>query len=233
MFSERDMSKLTSICGIPLRVINMIHDMQRLSAEEKAVVEKYDRKFNFYDIASLYFMVLIMIANNLVLLFLIEDFDTDKAKQIVKIDCYFLIAYGLIMLLVRIWNDKFYMLEPILNNWKTEKPKFAVNKWLFFFALVFGIAGVGTMTATVGTFGAEKYIVGIILTVVTYVLFIFTSLFYRMHVGTYIKQVIDHKNDQTRQTRNDVNMTNPNASNYTIIPPPGFSDYTSVTIENK
>jgi hypothetical protein len=210
MFSDRNMSKLSSICGIPLRVVNMMHEMQNLSSEDKAIVEKYDRKFNFYDIISLYFMTIVMIANNLVLLFLIEDFNTTKAKNIVEADCYFLIAYGLIMLLVRIWNDKFYMLEPILNNWKAEKPKFAANKWLFFFSLIFVIGGIGTMTATVGSFGRHNYIAGIILTVITYVLFMFSSLFYRMHVGSYIKQVIDfkrnHQNVNLQQVHQNVNL---------------------------
>ncbi len=140
-------------------------------------MEKYDRKFNFYDIATLYFITLAMIANNIVLLFLINNVDSQKSYNIVSGECYYLIGFGIILLMVRIWNDKFYMLEPILNHWKVPKPNRGINKLMFLFAIVMGLASIGTMMAVVSLISNKKMIEGIILTAVTYALFILCSFF--------------------------------------------------------
>ena len=76
MLTERNMNSMTKVCGIPIRIINMIYEMPNISQQDKDFVEKYDRKFNFYDIATLYFITLAMIANNFVLLFLINNIDS-------------------------------------------------------------------------------------------------------------------------------------------------------------
>jgi hypothetical protein len=65
---------------------------------------------------------------------------------------------------------------------------------MFLFAIVFGLASVGTMMAVVSLISNKKMIGGLILTVITYLLFIMCSLFYRIHTGTYIYHVIQINN---------------------------------------
>lgn len=196
MLTERNMNSMTKVCGIPIRIINMIYEMPNISQQDKDFVEKYDRKFNFYDIATLYFITMAMIANNIVLLFLINNIDSKKSYNVVSGECYYLIGFGIVLLMVRIWNDKFYMLEPILNHWKVPKPNRGINKLMFLFAIVMGLASIGTMMAVVSLISNNKMIEGIILTAVTYALFILCSFFYRVHTGTYIYHAIKVQNQQ-------------------------------------
>lgn len=188
--SENNMNSMSKICGIPIRIINMIYEIPNLSQADKDFVIKYDRKFTFFDMTILYIITLIMITNNIVLLFLINSIDTPLAIKIVKAECYFLISFGIILLMTRIWNDKFYMLEPILNHWIVYKPNRAIIKCLFFFTILTGMIGIGSMIAVVGLLSENKITEAIILTTVSYIIFIICSLFYRIHAGSYIYDII-------------------------------------------
>lgn len=82
MLTESNMNRLTTMCGVSLCIINIVHSVGL--SPDKLIVEKYDRKFNFYDIFSLYMTTLAMLTDTLVLLFLIESLNTNALQTIIK-----------------------------------------------------------------------------------------------------------------------------------------------------
>jgi hypothetical protein len=61
MLTEKKMDSMTKVCGIPIRIINIINELPNVTQKDKEYIEKYDRKFNFYDVGTLYFTTLSMI----------------------------------------------------------------------------------------------------------------------------------------------------------------------------
>lgn len=177
-----------SCCAIPLTlraVENVLQD-----GETKSALISYERKFSKNDVRSLYFTTLAMIVNVLVLLFVIAGMEeTDKTKQMITVECIFMICFALGNTLLRIWNLKFSMLQPVLTIWR-EFSGIIADKWMFFWSVFFGFAGVLLMIGVVISLFKNSYVLSIILTCVDCFIFILCSVFYRLHVGVYISKVI-------------------------------------------
>jgi hypothetical protein len=175
---------MLTCCNIPLSLRDVEVSIQ--DPDMKTSLIHYEREFSKNDIRSLYFVTISMIVNVLVLLFIIAGMnETAETKRLIIIECIFMICFALGNSLVRIWNLKFYMLQPVLTIWKQFNGIIA-DKWMFFWAVFFGFSGVVLMIGVIISLYSDKFVLSIILTCIDCAVFIFTSLLYRLHVGVYI-----------------------------------------------
>jgi hypothetical protein len=179
--------------GIPLNFRDLLTLANNLSQDQKDVINKSDDEYIRADMNSLYGTTLLMLINVFLLLFLINDkVDRDK---IILIECLFLSGFGLIMLVIRVWNIKFYILEPVLNTWINTRQQ-EVSKKTFFFTVFFCLIGIILMIVGAILVVSSNFVISILLTAITYVTFILSALSYRCHAGSYMLKVIEYQNNQ-------------------------------------
>lgn len=178
-----------SCCSIPLNLRDVVRILS--DGPTKTALSEHERDFNKKDTRSLYFTTLTMFVNVIVLLFVIAGFDqTHQTRKLISVECVFMICYTLANALIRIWILKFYMLQPVLSSRQHFNDVIA-DKWMFFWSVFFGFAGVVLMIGVIASLFKETYVLSIILTCVTCVIFILCTLFYRLHVGVYIGKLTD------------------------------------------
>jgi hypothetical protein len=151
----------------------------------KTKIRTANANFNKMDISTLYVLSLALIVNTFVILFSVKngDFDTDFVLR----ECIALIVLSLTITLIRIWNVKYYMLQPIIAIWNYYEGT-SLGKFFYALAFLSGIVGVCLMMF-VGT--EDNINAKIILTIVTSCVFMVTSLFFRLHAGTYVQYAMD------------------------------------------
>jgi hypothetical protein len=157
------------------------------SEDKKHHLAKLDKIFVSKDIKILYIITFILIINVMILLFLIQS--NYNHNNITIIECLIMIGLALAFSLVRIWNVKFYMLQPILEMNMQNKPQFGSDKILFFFSVFSGFCAVILMIGVIVSIYSSTFTNGIIITCFDIILFILTSLFYRLHVGIYLGKI--------------------------------------------
>lgn len=182
--------------GIPLNIRDLLTSASNLTQEQKDVINKSGDDYGRADMNSLYGTTLLMIIDVFLLLFLINgDVDRDK---IILIECLFLSGFALIMLVIRVWNIKFYILEPVLNTWLNTRQQ-EVSKKTFFFTVLFCLIGIILMIVGAILVVSSNFIISIIITAVTYLVFILSTLSYRFHAGSYMLKVIQHQNQHSQR----------------------------------
>jgi hypothetical protein len=80
------------------------------------------------------------------------------------------------------------MLQPILEM-NVRKPFNGADRKLFFLSLFSGFCGVIMMIGVIVAVYSSTYTNALIVTCFDIVIFIFTSLFYRLHVAIYLGKV--------------------------------------------
>jgi hypothetical protein len=182
--------------GIPLNIRDLLTLASNLSPDQKEVINKSGDDYARADMNSLYGTTLLMIVDVFLLLFLING-KTDRDK-IILIECLFLSGFALIMLVIRVWNIKFYILEPVLNTWLNTRHQ-EVSKKTFFFTVFFCLIGIILMIVGAILVVSSNFVTSIIITAITYVTFILSALSYRCHAGSYMLKVIEHQNHHLQQ----------------------------------
>jgi len=175
-------------CDVPLSLRAVEPVLQ--DGPIKSQLIAHERAFSKKDVRTLYFTTLSMIVNTLVLLFVIAGFEeTSATRRLITVECIFMICYALGNSLIRIWNIKFYMLQPILTIWQNFAGVVA-DKLMFFWSIFFVFLGVLLMIGVIIALSNDRFVLSIILTCVDCVIFIMCTLFYRLHVGIYIAKII-------------------------------------------
>lgn len=193
-------------CNFPLRLSEILTSSNNLAEDKKTKIIDSDRKFNVADSRSMMVTTLLMVLNCVIIMFIIDKYvSTDASTIIIMVECLTLNGFFLAMALVRIWNMKFNMLEPVQTTWG-DIP-FPMSRRMFFYSVLFGFAGVVLMIAMVGTVFAGKRTHAIIITIANLFTFLFTAIFYRFHVGTYIMAVIKYQQELSLQNPYGVNRS--------------------------
>ena len=157
-----------------------------MSETAKNSISKAIKEFGTLDTRVLYVLVIILIVNTFVLLNLLKDSD----RTTIYIECGFLILLAVCITFVRIWSFKFYQMNPVMTLWNVAQApgdQFYFGLTVFFAAVSIILMMVTTSILTIGQID-----LGIGMTCATCVVFLITSLFYRLHVGTYINYANTH-----------------------------------------
>lgn len=158
-----------------------------LPDEVRKEIRKYDQSFSTRDRRVLYFIVLGLIINALAVLFALGGMNSDVyINRIIVADCMFLMAFTLLITLIRIWIFKYNMLQPIIGLWRQLYGQ-PIDKWMFFLSAAFAFFAVILMVVAVMILSAGNYSLGIGMTCLDIILYIFSLIFYRLHVSAYIQ----------------------------------------------
>lgn len=153
----------------------------------KKEIREYDQKFVTRDRRVLYFVSFGLIVNALAILFALGSIEENSyINRIISIDCMFLMAFALLIMLVRIWIFKYNMLQPIIGLWR-QLYGAPIDRWMFFFSIGFGFAAVVLMVVVSTILAANNRSLGIGLTCLDCILYMLALVFYRLHVSVYIQ----------------------------------------------
>jgi len=182
-----------SCCNLPLS-LRYLEKSKNLTNEQLEYIINSERSFSEYDNKVLYFITISMIINNFILIFLMIDTgDPDFNKRVVIAECLFLIIFSFVLTLIRISIIKFLMLHPILTMWK-ELYYVIIDKWMIGYTAFSALIGCSLMIGvTICLFVGNLY-VATVLTCIDCIIYMTCILFYRLHVGVYIKKISSIRN---------------------------------------
>ena len=175
-----------SLCGIPL-LFGHLEDEVGLTPQEKTQIRHADQAFQTMDRRVLYALVIILTINIFVLLGLLKDEDS----TLVLVECSIMAVIALVFAAIRIWAFKYHLLHPVLALWRRAESD-STDRLFFGLFIFFSILAIIMMMIGAIFLTSEKYTAGIGLTIGTCLTFIFASLVYRLHAGTFIRWAQTH-----------------------------------------
>jgi hypothetical protein len=160
---------------------------QDLNGDEKITLLKASRNFSNANNRILYFICLLLIGDIIGVLFAETNCQSDNyIYRMGFAQAAILLTFAIFIAVIRVYIFKFYQLHTILDIWTKLKVS-SLDRWMFAFACINLIISIGVTTAVFVLDYASQYNTAIGLLLLDIFLYIFTSLFYRLHVGVYIK----------------------------------------------
>lgn len=170
---------------VPFASLYELEDQNKhMSHDQRDELHKFSRKFRQFDVSILYVITICLIIDVFVLTSYIDK------RSIILGQELFMISAAVVFALVRIWNFKYNLLHPVISLWGDHVGNFC-GKAMFALAIFCGFGGVSMMMATVFEIAVYDFNASLGLTVGTCCMFIITSLMYRLHVGSFVKRVVD------------------------------------------
>lgn len=170
---------------MPFASLYELEDQNKsMTRDQRDELHKFSRKFRQFDVNILYVIVICLIIDVFVLTSYIDK------RSIILGQELFMISAAVVFALVRIWNFKYNLLHPVISLWGDHVGS-VCGKTMFALAIFCGFGGVSMMMATVFEIAVYDFNASLGLTVGTCCMFIITSLMYRLHVGSFVKRVVD------------------------------------------
>lgn len=117
--------------------------------------------------------MLILLADVLTLMYVFAP--RESTRDVITVQCYVLVCMALIVMLVRVWNFKYYLLHPVVGIWgDADTVQGAVHLGLSFAA---GVGGVIFMMFTGVVVSQGDTNTGVGLAIGTTIVFLLASLF--------------------------------------------------------
>jgi hypothetical protein len=175
-----------SFCGIPL-TFGHLEDKEELTGQEKRTIRHADQAFQNMDRRVLYIMCIILTTNIFVLIAILHD-----EEKVVRVQAAVMAVLALFFTTIQVLSYKYNLLRPVVALWRRHESQEEEDRLMFGLAVTSFI--LGSIVVAVGAVAIvdEKYKLGIGLTIGACGIFIITPLFYRLHVGVFIRWAESH-----------------------------------------
>jgi hypothetical protein len=191
----------------------LLHDLDELiteckNNEKRQTLIDVNKTYKFLDNAILYFIVIALVINAVVIMFSMESGQDgvciNSIQKVITNECYFVSSFALVMTAFRVWFFKFYSQQPVIGLWNQSLVN-PLDKWLFGLFMLSAFACVGVFLVMIVKLLGSDYKRGIILASIQCGTCAFTSLMYKVHVSAYIKRAIDVETGTAPVTGNIIN----------------------------